>query len=100
MIPPLPADRDADAWQLSIWNLPDDFVSRPQKLQLMLILEAAFNEFDPFVVVADLLKHRELWQGVVMDRGFLLEGEGWRKWPCVSARSEERRVGKGCGCGW
>lgn len=73
----LPAEHDTDAWQVSIWNLPDEVVSRPQKLQLMLMLEAAFNAFDPFVVVGDLLRQRDLWEGVVMDRGFQLpEGEG------------------------
>jgi hypothetical protein len=67
----LPKQRSKDEWQIYIWNLPDDFLSRPQKLQLMMMLEAGFNNFDPFVVVADLLKHRDLWHGVVMDRGFI-----------------------------
>ena len=65
-----PENRDVDAWQLAIWNLPEDDVSRPQKLQLMLMLDAGFNEFDPFVVVRDLLQNRHLWQGVVMERSF------------------------------
>jgi len=66
----LPPERDVDAWQVFLWNLPDDQLSRAQKLQFMLMLEARFNSFDPFVVVRDLLKHRDLWHGVVMDRGF------------------------------
>src|SRR5690606_40012628 len=30
-------------------------------------------------------------------RSFIL-GSGWSGWPLKSPRSEERRVGKGCGC--
>jgi hypothetical protein len=71
----LPPDHDVHAWQMAIWNLPDDFVSRPQKLQLMLMLENPFNAFDPFRVVKDLLAHRDLWRGVVMDRGYIWEDE-------------------------
>ncbi len=59
-----------DDWQIFLWNLPDDFVSRPQKLVFMLMIEAAFNAFDPYRVVEDLLRHRDLWDGVVMERGF------------------------------
>jgi hypothetical protein len=78
----LPTARDRDDWQLAIWNLPDDFVSRAQKLQLMTMLEAGFNDFDPFRVVSDLLRHRELWRGAVMDRDDLIklrdvEGGHW-----------------------
>ncbi|MBX9584352.1 MAG: hypothetical protein K2X87_28975 [Gemmataceae bacterium] len=78
----LPADRDRDAWQVAVWNAPDDELSRPQKLELMHMLEAAFNAFDPFRVVADLLAHRGLWDGVVMCNGFPFEGSdpvlpGW-----------------------
>jgi hypothetical protein len=68
----LPTERDKDAWQVAIWNLADDQVSRPQKLQFMLMLEGQFNNFDPFRVVGDLLRRRELWRGVVMDRGYVL----------------------------
>src|SRR5947209_4933357 len=64
----LPVERNVDAWQVYVWNLPDDFVSRAQKLQLMQMLEGGFNQFDPFRVVGDLLRHRDLWRGVVMDR--------------------------------
>jgi hypothetical protein len=66
-----PARRDADEWQIFLWDLPEDFLSRPQKLQLMLMLEAGFNAFDPYVVVRALREHRPLWTGVVMDRAFL-----------------------------
>ena len=66
----LPADRDADAWQLAIWNADDKFLSGPQKLQFMLMIAARFNAFDPFRVVGDLIAHRDLWQGAVMQRGF------------------------------
>jgi hypothetical protein len=66
----LPADRDRDAWQVAIWNAPDDELSRPQKLELMGMIETAYNAFDPFRVVADLLAHRGLWVGAVMSRGF------------------------------
>lgn len=63
-----PTGRDIDEWQVFLWNQPDDFLSRAQKLQLMLMLEANFNEFDPYIVVRDLLRHRDMWQGAVMDR--------------------------------
>jgi hypothetical protein len=76
----LPAEHDADAWQIYIWNLPENFLSQPQKLQFMLMLEAAFNAFDPFVVVGDLLRHRDLWEGAVMDRAFLLPEANERSW--------------------
>jgi hypothetical protein len=69
-----PAERDLDAWQVQIWNLPEEEVSRPQKLQFMLMLEARFNAFDPYRVVTDLLRHRHLWQGAVMDRAHLHPG--------------------------
>ncbi|MBX9623728.1 MAG: hypothetical protein K2X82_07925 [Gemmataceae bacterium] len=64
----LPADRDRDAWQVALWNAPDNELSRPQKLELMQMLESGFNAFDPFRVVRDLLAHRGLWDGVVMCR--------------------------------
>ena len=66
----LPADRDRDAWQVALWNAPDDELSRPQKLELMRMLEGGFNSFDPFPVVRDLLAHRGLWEGIVLSRGF------------------------------
>ncbi len=65
-----PQEKNIEAWQVFIWNLPDDFLSRPQKFQFMLMLEGQFNEFDPFPVVRDLLQNRHLWNGVVMDRGY------------------------------
>src|SRR5436190_2436159 len=71
----LPTERDLDAWQVAVWNLPDDQLSRAQKLQFMLMLEARFNGFDPFVVVGDLFPHRDLWHGAVMDRAFYLPGD-------------------------
>src|SRR5207245_462578 len=39
------------------------------------MLAARFNAFDPYRIILDLLAHRSLWQGVVMDRGFLLPAE-------------------------
>jgi hypothetical protein len=65
-----PQERSPDAWQIQIWNLPDDVLSRPQKLQFMLMLENCFNEFDPYRVVGDLLAHRGPWRGAIMDRAF------------------------------
>jgi hypothetical protein len=70
MFIPLPASRDRDEWQLAVWNADEAVLTRPQKLVLMLMLEARFNQFDPFRVVADLLKCRDLWEGVVMCRGY------------------------------
>lgn len=73
--PSLPRKRDLAEWQKAIGGLPDDFVSRPQKLQFLLMLGAAFNGFDPYRVIRDLLKHRSLWHGAVMDRGYtIVEG--------------------------
>ncbi len=66
-----PTSRDIDAWEVFLWNLPDDFVSRSQKLQFMLIVNAGFNAFEPMPVLRDLLEHRQLWDGVVMERGYL-----------------------------
>lgn len=40
-----------------------------QGLEFELIKKASFNEFDGVVVVEDLKKHKDLWRGVVMDRG-------------------------------
>jgi hypothetical protein len=71
-----PTGQNLDEWQVWTWNLPDELLTRPQKLQFMLVLGHAFNNFDPFRVVPDLLKHRDLWQGVVMDRGFVWRDEG------------------------
>jgi hypothetical protein len=80
----LPSTRDRDDWQLAIWNLPDDFVSRAQKLQLMTMIEARFNAFDPFRVVGDLLRHRDRWRGVVMDRAFPVTASGDRPYTYLS----------------
>ncbi len=90
----LPPEHDVDAWQVAIWNLPDDIVSRPQKLQFMLMLEGAFNNFDPFRVIEDLLRRRDLWQGVVMDRAFLLpDGAGLTRQRLCSDLIKLRDVG-------
>lgn len=72
---PPPTNRDIDEWQVWLWNLPDELLSRPQKLQFQLMLSAAFNAFDPYLIIPELLAQRDLWQGVVMDRGFLLPGD-------------------------
>ena len=66
----LPRKRDAGEWQAAVWAAPDDLLSRPQKLQFMLMLGAAFNNFNPFAVVRDLLKHRDLWHGALMGGGY------------------------------
>ncbi len=72
---PLPRRHDAAEWEKAIRELPDDVVSRPQKLQFLLMLGSAFNKFRPFAVVRDLLRHRALWRGAVMDRGYtIVEG--------------------------
>jgi len=68
---PLPTERNVDTWQVYLWNLPEDVLSRAQKLQFMLMLEGEFNAFDPYLVVGDLLQHRDGWRGAVMDRGYL-----------------------------
>ena len=66
-----PQSDDTDAWEVFLWNLPDDFLSRPQKLQFMLIAGKDFNAFESVPVLRDLLTQRQLWEGVIMDRGLL-----------------------------
>src|SRR6187431_3207522 len=68
-----PSGKTSDEWQVFLWNLPEEMLSRAQQLQLMLMIEGQFNAFDPFQVGTDLLRHRDLWDGVIMDRGFTLE---------------------------
>ncbi len=72
----LPVERNIDVWQMHIWNLPDEVANRPQKLQFMQMLENAFNTFDPFRVIGDLLTHRHLWKGAVMDRAHVWYPDG------------------------
>src|SRR5262245_36315872 len=79
----LPLRRDAQDWHAFVWNLPDQFLTRPQKLQLMLMLEAEFMRFDPFLVVGDLLTNRSLWHGVIMDRAFLVPDCGKNLGTCM-----------------
>ena len=67
-----PASRDRDEWQVWLWNQPKEVLSRPQRVQLMQIMEVSYNNFDAFRVVGDLMAYRDLWRGVVMDRGFLM----------------------------
>ena len=43
-------------------------VNKIQKLQFALMKEASFNGFLGEQVVDDLLSHKDLWKGVVMDR--------------------------------
>ena len=43
-------------------------VNKVQELNLELISIASFNNFDGEQVVKDLLGHRDLWRGVVIDR--------------------------------
>jgi hypothetical protein len=45
-------------------------LSKAQELQLELIKDASFNCFDGPRVVEDLLKHRDLWKGVMMTRDY------------------------------
>ena len=71
----LPNNQSVEEWQLAIWNVDDKLLSRPQKLELMLIMDARFNQFDPFRVVGDLLNNRGLWDGVLMTRGSTCEDE-------------------------
>lgn len=65
-----PPEHDRDTWQLAIWNADDAVLTRPQKLALMQMVEVRYNLYDPFVVVGDLLRHRDLWRSVLMCRGF------------------------------
>lgn len=44
-------------------------MNKIQELNLELIKNASFNDFDGEKVVKDLLANKELWRGVVMDRG-------------------------------
>src|SRR5262249_45381634 len=82
----LPQRRNIDEWQIYLWNLSEEVISRSQKLAFMLMLEAEFNAFDPYRVITDLLGQRSLWQGAVMDRGFLGSGGGdGRKWARLSS---------------
>jgi len=67
----LPQDDDIDGWEVFLLNLPDEFMSRPQKLNLMLMLHTRHNLFEPLPVIRDLLEHHDLWLGAVMDRGVL-----------------------------
>lgn len=39
-----------------------------QELQFQLMRQASFNSFDGEKVVKSLLKHKDLWRGVIMDR--------------------------------
>ena len=93
-----PTDRDRGQWQLFVWNLPDDFLSEPQKLQLMLVLNNSFNAFEPFVVVRDLLVNRTLWQSVVMDRGVLMP-RGTSEFPGTRIRTDLIKL-RDIGSGW
>lgn len=65
-----PRRKDRAEWQTWLWNLPEEFVSRTQKLQFMLMLESTFNNFDAITVVRDLLKARDLWTGALMMNGY------------------------------
>jgi hypothetical protein len=76
----LPTERDVDAWQIAVWNLPDDLVSRPQKFQFMLMLDHRFNNFDPFMVVGDLLRRRDWWKGAVMERAHIVPDPEEKSW--------------------
>ena len=78
---PLPSERTVAVWQDYIWKLSDNEIKRPQKLQFMQMLENAFNTFDPFRVIGDLLTDRLLWKGAVMDRAHVWYPDGPKEPP-------------------
>ena len=43
-------------------------INRVQELQLELIKNMGFNSFNGDKVVKDLIRYKELWEGVIMDR--------------------------------
>jgi hypothetical protein len=47
---------------------PPRTISKIQALQFELIKRSSFNNFDGVRVTRDLLRHRRLWCGVIMDR--------------------------------
>jgi len=47
---------------------PPRTISKIQALQFELIRRSSFNNFDGVRVTRDLLRHRRLWCGVIMDR--------------------------------
>jgi hypothetical protein len=47
---------------------PPRTISKIQALQFELIRRSSFNNFDGVRVARDLLRHRRLWCGVIMDR--------------------------------
>jgi hypothetical protein len=47
---------------------PPRTISKIQALQFQLIRRSSFNNFDGVRVARDLMRHRRLWCGVIMDR--------------------------------
>jgi hypothetical protein len=48
-------------------------LTKVQELQFELMKLASFNSFDGEKVVADLIKHKDLWQGCILDREDLMK---------------------------
>jgi hypothetical protein len=70
----LPPGRDRDAWQAALLTGDDPTLSRPQRFELVRMLEVPSrpgeDRFDPFDVVRDLLARRDLWKAAVLVRGY------------------------------
>jgi hypothetical protein len=80
-----PESEEIHAWEQFLWGLPEEFMSRPQRLQFILMLTTRFNLFTPLPVVRDLLANRHLWFGMVMDRGVLQPRAG--QYSCAKIRT-------------
>lgn len=48
-------------------------ISKIQQIQFDLMRLSSFNNFDGNQVVDDLIKHRNLWRGVILDRDDLIK---------------------------
>lgn len=64
----------------------EEQINKIQMLQFELIKESSFNSFDGKQVVNDLLKNRDLWRGVIMDR------EGYHSIDLIKLRDIEDEV--------
>ena len=64
-----------------------------QDIQLELIRRHRYNEFDGQRVYDFLMKHRELWRGVIMDRlGFVAKEESGANWGLIKLRDLPRNI--------
>lgn len=62
-----------------------------QDIQLELIRRHNYNAFDGQRVYDFLMKHRELWQGVIMDRlGYVAKDESGANWGLIKLRDLPR----------